>query len=856
MATRDLTVRLRADVEGYRRAMAQAAKATGDLERQGMAVQRAGRAMSSFGSELTRSVTVPILAVGAAATKMAMDFDQTFAQMRGLAGVSADEVDRLKESVLGLAGETGRAPQELAEALYFIRSSGIDGQAALEALEVSAKAAASGLGSTQVVADAVTSAMNAYADSGMTAARATDVLVATAREGKAEPAELASQMGRLLPVASQLGISFEDVGAAVATLSLNGNDAATSATQLTNVMSKLLKPSQQGAAALEAVGLSIEDVQAMLTEKGLLGTLEELKARLGDAGFVRFLEDQQAVQGGLALLGGDLDATRARFDALHDSAGASADAFKQTDSDARKVQQAWAEVQAVLIQVGGIIAPVAADLARLASSAAQAFGSLPEPVQRLIVAFAGLVASIGPAVWLGGKAVTIYGQLLPVFGKISAASNTAALALDKYTASGAGFSAGLSKVGTGARIAAGALGLGALVLAAKEVGDAYDRINFGAVADALNSTSTSARGSTEELIRASVAMGRLDSTFSGLLNTSVPAAEAFLAQARAMGVQEDQLDSLKAALEEKKAADVGGQAASAAYSSEVSQGADALSGQADAARDAAAAVQSYADALRAQFDPLFAVASANDALAQANQAVNDAVAEYGENSPEAVQAHLAAAEAAARQQGALGDLATAVRDGTVSVEDATSTLNDWVARGIISRATANATAAAFRGYASAANSVPDAVTTRVTADTSGARTKILQVRDALGQVRSKTITIGVTTALGGQAVALMNNKMFRAAGGPVSAKTPYIVGEKGPEWFVPETDGTIYPNGTPLPAHATGHMTPVAAAGAGAGGVTYITNVTANVTGPDPDATVRAIKRWEQRNGPVMLRRG
>jgi phage-related minor tail protein len=36
---------------------------------------------------------------------------------------------------------------------------------------------------------------------------------------------------------------------------------------------------------------------------------------------------------------------------------------------------------------------------------------------------------------------------------------------------------------------------------------------------------------------------------------------------------------------------------------------------------------------------------------------------------------------------------------------------------------------------------------------------------------------------------------FRAEGGPVSATQPYIVGEQGPELFVPSTGGNIVPNG-------------------------------------------------------------
>ena len=35
---------------------------------------------------------------------------------------------------------------------------------------------------------------------------------------------------------------------------------------------------------------------------------------------------------------------------------------------------------------------------------------------------------------------------------------------------------------------------------------------------------------------------------------------------------------------------------------------------------------------------------------------------------------------------------------------------------------------------------------------------------------------------------------MRAAGGPVSAGSPYIVGERGPELFVPGRSGSIVPN--------------------------------------------------------------
>lgn len=45
--------------------------------------------------------------------------------------------------------------------------------------------------------------------------------------------------------------------------------------------------------------------------------------------------------------------------------------------------------------------------------------------------------------------------------------------------------------------------------------------------------------------------------------------------------------------------------------------------------------------------------------------------------------------------------------------------------------------------------------------------------------------------------------MFRANGGPVNSGEPYIVGEKGPELFVPKASGTIVPNGMMAQAGST-----------------------------------------------------
>jgi len=64
-----------------------------------------------------------------------------------------------------------------------------------------------------------------------------------------------------------------------------------------------------------------------------------------------------------------------------------------------------------------------------------------------------------------------------------------------------------------------------------------------------------------------------------------------------------------------------------------------------------------------------------------------------------------------------------------------------------------------------------------------------KIQSLINMVRNNAAVRGIAglidTAFGG----------FRAAGGSVSAGTPYVVGERGAELFVPSSNGTIVPNG-------------------------------------------------------------
>ena len=226
----------------------------------GKEAETTGSKIGAFAGGFAKFAAVGgITALGAAfveTTKQAMELETTFGKIAALTDTPKSAIAGLRDEVLKLGTEIPVSANEMSKALYFISSSGIKGADAMKVLEVSSKAAAAGLGETQVIADAVTSALNAYGLGADKATKITDILVQTVKEGKGEPAELAGSLGKILPIAAAAGVSMEQVAAAMATMTRTGMNADEAATSLRGTISALMAPGKQAADALASIGLT------------------------------------------------------------------------------------------------------------------------------------------------------------------------------------------------------------------------------------------------------------------------------------------------------------------------------------------------------------------------------------------------------------------------------------------------------------------------------------------------------------------------------------------------------------------------------------------------------------------------
>lgn len=376
---RRLEVVISGDSRGAQRAMRQADQSTGKFAG---TVGKATKALGAMGA-------VAIAGVAVKTGRMAIEFEASMSKITGLVGIARDEVDKMGDSVLSLAGaETGQGAQDLADALFFITSGGLRGAAAMDALESAGKAASAGLGNLDAVAQGVTAAMNAYGPEVLGAAEATDVMVATVRAGNLEAGSLAGVFSQLLPLSSELDVKFSDIGGALAVLSKTGANASEAATGVKGIMRTLIKPTEGAKTALEGVGVSMDDIGEVLEERGLVGTLRFLEEAFdGNArALSQVFTDSEGLTAALSILGQEAAGVDQIMRDVSRSAGITDEAYKEwAETTEGRLTIAMEELDAVLTRLGAATIPFLADAA-----------------SGLTVLFEGLSAAGGDFLDIGG----------------------------------------------------------------------------------------------------------------------------------------------------------------------------------------------------------------------------------------------------------------------------------------------------------------------------------------------------------------------------------------------------------------------------------------------------------------------
>jgi TP901 family phage tail tape measure protein len=284
--------------------------------------------------------------------------------------------------------------------------------------------------------DLLSAAINSYHFTADDANKVAGVFFETIRAGRITAAELSNTFGRVGERAAALGISFEEVNAALATTTTSGIKSSEAITLLNGVITGLTKPTDEMSAALAKFGFS--SAEAAVATLGLPKLLQSLADSTDGtaASLAKLFPNIRGVNGELSLTGANLGQFARNLDSARNAGAAFANEkfLQATATDASKVTTELNKLHNVLtVDFGQSLLHAAADASQFVGgvdNAVEAVKVMSPFVLSASVALAGYAVSARVAATASALLEARLGPLGAALIAIGAA-NTAANAVDR-----------------------------------------------------------------------------------------------------------------------------------------------------------------------------------------------------------------------------------------------------------------------------------------------------------------------------------------------------------------------------------------------------------------------------------------
>ena len=263
------------------------AAAQGRFQAAGAAMGAVGARMAGIGKGFSKYLTLPIMGVAIASGIMAAKFQSSMEMIQTQAGGTAEEVEYLSNAILNMKN-VQHSPVELANAMYHLRSVGIQGAEAMDALRQAEHLASVGNSDLEATTNALAGAYKSGIKGSETFGGTVATLNAIIGAGNLRMEDLVAAMGSgFLVTAKQFGVSLVDVGAALATMTSRGIPATKGATALKMAFSGMAAPTSGAAKEMERIGMSTTELAAEMRTGGLPAAIAELAKHLKGMGEIQ-----------------------------------------------------------------------------------------------------------------------------------------------------------------------------------------------------------------------------------------------------------------------------------------------------------------------------------------------------------------------------------------------------------------------------------------------------------------------------------------------------------------------------------------------------------------------------------------
>lgn len=318
---------------------------------------------AKWGAAVVAAAGTVAIAIGTKAVTAASEFETSFAKVNTLLADTTD-FDSYKKAIIDLSNKTGVATNELCESIYSAISASVDQADAIDFVASALKLAEGGFTDAATAVDVMTTAINAYGLSAEDATQVSDYLITTQNLGKTSVGELASSLGKVIPIAAAYGVKMDDLCANTALLTKNGIATAEAITYTKAMLNELgdsgskvggilKEKTGKSFAELEASGMSLGDIVAILGESVDGDT----------SAFNELWSSSEAGVGALTLLKTGAEEYNSTLEEMRESTGATEKAYETMHNTfTTKVEQLKTVATNALVEIGNTLLPFANNL--------------------------------------------------------------------------------------------------------------------------------------------------------------------------------------------------------------------------------------------------------------------------------------------------------------------------------------------------------------------------------------------------------------------------------------------------------------------------------------------------------------
>lgn len=406
MSMGDIVATMRLDISQFNQSLNQVSMSLRGL---GNSTQMAGitaisKSLTSVGTGLTKAVTLPIVAMGAASVKVASDFEASMSKVQSASGASGEDMKKLEKIAREMGASTVFSAKESADALYYMGLAGWDTNQMMAGLEPVLKMAGAAGIELGRASEIVTDSMNMFSMEASEAGRMTDVLAQAAASTSTDIEGLGESLVYCGTSGAAMGYDIEEVSAMLGKLGDAGIKGSVAGTTLNSMFRDMKKSAEDGAIAIGDTSIKIVDAQGnyrsmidILADvenatKGM--TMEQKNQALSS---VWQVEAQKGVN---AIMEQGVDSLKKVDNELRNCTGAANEQYEVMQNN---LKGTWANLSSALedfgITIGNILIPI---LRKLMDSAIEAvdklnaFAQAHPNITKVALGFMAVLAVIGP----------------------------------------------------------------------------------------------------------------------------------------------------------------------------------------------------------------------------------------------------------------------------------------------------------------------------------------------------------------------------------------------------------------------------------------------------------------------------